>query len=312
MMKHLVIGSLALLLSTACGDNLTPPADPDAAPEVDALVPPPPDAAVPDAFAGATLGPSLVFDDIHIAGFLEDAHAFSLLGQVLNPQLEMSVQNGTLLLGIELRDLADPSGGTDEDLTVGLYFLGDSDGDPTDNFDADDPELFLLGPGSIIMGEPALHFTTANIADRNLHAEGVDALDLLGGLLPISNVMIDGDLNAGGEETPRFLEDGRLRGVVGMALLSFVPNLLSGMCEGQSLLDVLATGCGLFPLQPDSDVDGDGLERLYDDDGDGSIDRCVDGDGTEILGTDCPTNPAMADGYELIFVIHGVRALIAE
>ena len=303
---------LCALLATlaGCGDNLASQPGGDASsPDAEPI----PDATPPDAMWPPMLGPSLIFDDLHIAGLFEDAHAFSLLGQVLNPQLEQLIADGTLLLGIELREFEDPASPDDESVTVGLYNLMDTDEDPADNFDADEPEWFSLTPGSIVMDEPAVHFTTGSVSNRRLHGEGVDSLDLLGELfpVPISNLQLDGDLEVDGAVV-RMLDDGRLRGAIGASLLSLTPNLVGEMCSGETLLDVLATGCGLLPLQPDSDVDGDGLEKLYDSDGDGAVDRCVDGDGTEILGTDCPRDPAIQDGYELIFVVHGVRALILE
>jgi hypothetical protein len=85
------------------------------------------------------------------------------------------------------------------------------------------------------------------------------------------------------------------------------------------MLDVMVGGCG-FPvtLQPDVDLDDDGLEQFFDTGGggdagtakDGIIDRCVDGDGTEILGEDCARDARIKDGYLLILVVEGVRAYI--
>lgn len=303
----LALATLALGGVAGCGDNLDAPVTADAA-VPDATIP---DATPPDAAWPPMLGPSVIFDDLHIAGLFEDPHAFSLLGQALNPQLEELIDNGTLLLGVEMRDAEALN--EDPDMTVGMYYLMDTDEDPEDNFEPDDPEWFSLAPGSIIMDEPAIHFTIASIANSSLQAEGVESLDLLGELfpVPISNLRLSGDLGVDGDAVRTF-DGGRLRGAIGASLLSLTPNLVSEMCAGESLLDVLASGCGLFPLQPDSDVDGDGLERFFDSDGDGVVDRCVDGDGTEILGTECPRDPAIVDGYELIFVVHGVRAHILQ
>jgi hypothetical protein len=138
--------------------------------------------------------------------------------------------------------------------------------------------------------------------------------------IPFTNPVIDGTLMASAKgDSVRTLENGRLTGAVRASLLSAVPNITMGTCDGGTLLDVIATGCGIFPLQPEVDLDGDGLEKFYDESGadsdagptgDGMIDRCVDGDGTEILGTDCPSDPRIADAYRLVFAIHGVRALI--
>lgn len=264
-----------------------------------------PDAAAPDAAPDAmvpVLGPALVLDDVHIAGLGEDPHAFSLFGQALNPQLEMAVESGQLLVGLELRGLDDPAGWADPELAVGLYALQDRDGDPSDNFDPERPELF--GPGVL-----SLELGDASIAMGKIHAEGLGTL--MGSFpLPLENPTIDGRLVATADGTAiRALEGGRLRGAVPASYLSFVPNVTMGLCQGATMLDALALGCPI-QLQPEVDLDGDGLEKYFDDDGDGGIDRCRDGDGMELWGTSCPEDPRMRDGYRLIFVIHGVRAVI--
>lgn len=269
----------------------------------------------------ATLGPALVLDDMHIADLKEDPHAFSLLGQALNGQLTMAVQGGTLLLGLEMRDLEDPAGQSDTAISLGMYGLNDADGDATDNFNPDSPEEFgttalFTGNG----GSPALEFTSASITAGQLHAESFGALGLPMLPIPFQNPTIDGYLSPTSDNQHiRTLENGRLKGVIAASLLAAAPNITMGQCTGSSLLDVLATGCGFVQLQPEVDLDGDGLEKFFDDAGgdpdsgslkDGVIDRCVDGDGTEILGTDCVNDARIKDGYRLIFVIHGARAII--
>lgn len=69
----------------------------------------------------------------------------------------------------------------------------------------------------------------------------------------------------------------------------------AGYPAGSTPFDVLI---GL-ELQPDIDVDVDGLEVFRDTDGDGLVDHCVDGDGSVIEGRDCIFSPGMVDGYEL-------------
>lgn len=273
----------------------------------------PPDAMVP------TLGPSLVVSDLHIAGFQEDLHTFSLLGQLLDPQIAEQIASGTLLIGLELRSLDDPSGQADDMVSVGFYNLRDSDMDPANNFDPDAPETFATGPGAFLPGgDPTIHFTEASITNGRLEAAGPDSLALPGIPFPFQNPELEGRLRATSDESAvRTLDDGRLRGAVPASLLRFLPNVTMGLCTGSTMLDALAAGCPIS-LQPDVDLDGDGLERYFDDLGDadagtsqdGRIDRCVDGDGTEILGTDCVSDSRMADGYRLIFVVEGVRAIV--
>lgn len=323
MRRSAFAAALALVVpaaGAACGSP--PGAVGDAAPPDAAAI----DAAPPDAVPDAPVplrGPVLVLDDLHIAGLAEDPHAFSLLGQAVNPQLEMQIQNGTLLVALELLDLDDPSGQSDPALRVGLYNLTDSDGDPGNNFDPDAPEFFRAGPGAFGMsGEPNVIFPTAAITQGALHAEGLDSLMVPGGLpLPLRQAELDGTLNPTQDEQGiRTLTSGRLRGAVPAQLLALAPNVTGGMCPGMTMLDVLALGCGFIAVQPDVDLDGDGLERFYDTMGadadagmnDGRIDRCVDGDGAEVTGVDCPSDPRFADGYRLILVIHGVRGFVLE
>ncbi len=300
--------ALAIVFAMGCGSP------PTGVVESGADAAPAPDSAPPDASLQA-LGPSLVIDDLHIASLQEDPHALSLLGTALNPQLQSAVQNGTLLLGVELRELDDPSAQTDEPLTVGMYSLQDTDGDTSDNFVAGSPETFTVAAGGFVGDTPSVLFSDAAISSRHLDATGVSALDLLGGALPfaLQQPELSGDLvaDAAGAHVIE-LTGGRLVGGLPASLLALAPNIASGMCPGATMLDVIATGCGLLPLQPDIDLDGDGLEKLQDTDADGAIDRCVNGDGTEILGTDCPSNPAIADGYRIIFVVHGLRAILVR
>lgn len=289
------------------------PADAAEEPAVDSAPPPPP----------PSLGPSLVLDDMHIASLKEEAHAFSLLGMVLNGQLQSAIQGGTLLLGLEVRDLDDPSGQNDDMVSVGMYGLGDSDMDPADNFNPDNPEQFtttqlFTGNG----GDPTIHFTSASIAGGQLQADSVGLLSIPGLPIPFQNPSISGALAPTADSKYiRTLENGRLKGVIPASVLAFAPNITMGQCKGATLLDVISTGCGFLALQPEVDLDGDGLEKFFDDTGsdgdggvakDGVIDRCVDGDGTEILGTDCVNDARIKDGYRLIFVIHGARAIILQ
>jgi hypothetical protein len=90
------------------------------------------------------------------------------------------------------------------------------------------------------------------------------------------------------------LEEAEVDSVWYASDMARVPNQREEV-RGEDLLDaVVHEG-----FQPGVDVDGDGLERLLDTDGDEAVDTCVDGDGTEIPGADCALRPAIADGYRL-------------
>lgn len=77
------------------------------------------------------------------------------------------------------------------------------------------------------------------------------------------------------------------------------------MAEG-TLLDVLAVA----GVQPDVDVDGDGLETII---ASGShVVACRDGDGTMIPEADCHLDPRIADGYELTLLFRLQRVFTTE
>ena len=309
---------IGLSIPAACGriEIVYPLEGPDAGADAEPPPEPPPDAEPPP-----MLGPSLALDDLHIATLQEAFHAFALLGGLVNEQLKMSIQGGSLLIGLELRDLDDPSGQNDEEMTVAMIGLSDDDGDPSDNFDPSAPETFSPAPLSFAMKDnPTVLFSQASIKDGLLHAESVGILMTPGLPIPFANPVLEGTLTASaGGDSVQTLENGRLTGAVRASLLGIVPNVTMGTCKGETLLDVIATGCGIFALQPEVDLDGDGLEKLFDKEGvdengnpakDGRIDTCLDGDGTEILGTDCASDPRIADAYRLVFALHGVRALV--
>ena len=85
---------------------------------------------------------------------------------------------------------------------------------------------------------------------------------------------------------------------------------------GATYLDVFVLGLNFLnfrvtPSQPDMDVDGDGLERFLDSDNDGNIDTCIDGNGVQIVGIDCPLDPRIADGWSGAMDVEAVGALLA-
>ncbi len=304
---------IPLLLAVACqGPPTGGPGDIDLGADA-AADDPDPDAAPPgpvDFF-----GPSLVFDNIHMAEFGEEQHAFQLLGFALNPGLEQAIADGTFLMGMSLVDLDDPAGQSDAQLSVATFGLLDSDTDPTDNFDPADPEQFTIAEGGTLGDIPTIDFTEATIEDGEMFASRVGIVVLLEAIFPIADAEFEGTLIASDDgEYVAELVDGRIRGAISGGPLALIPNPVGDMCPGGTMLDMIATGCGFLPqmLQPDTDIDGDGLETYHDTDGDGTIDRCIDGDGTVIEGTSCTTDFRMADGYSFAWVLHGVRAHIDQ
>ncbi len=63
-------------------------------------------------------------------------------------------------------------------------------------------------------------------------------------------------------------------------------------------------------LDPDVDLDGDGLER-FETDAAGHIERCIDGDLTFIPGRDCHQDDRIADGFSMVFRLVAFLAVFA-
>jgi hypothetical protein len=113
-----------------------------------------------------------------------------------------------------------------------------------------------------------------------------------------------------GPEEARRVRGGRLIVVWSASFLHGVDAPPSpALPDGGTMLDV-AVGVGL--LSPDVDRDGDGLEILLDTDMDHHVDLCIDADGTEHRGLDCPMAPGINDGFELVVLFRVATARLIE
>jgi hypothetical protein len=190
-----------------------------------------------------------------------------------------------------------------------MYTSVDSDHppDPTDDFSGSEP-LYAKSGTFDPCGEPLYVVPSISVAGGELEILA-DALPL-----PLNQAIIE-------------ITGARLFGSIQpegstfeIKLCGYATVMSLGSHEGLSaehtLLEELSAGGRAFgaPTLPglklDVDVDGDGIELLFLDDGD-RLEYCVDGDDTVISGRDCWQDPRMADGLSLSFELSGVSARFA-
>ncbi len=352
-MKRSISCSLVLVaflcFAVACGDDDAPDAAPIAL--FDATVPDaadPIDSAPPLDAQTFPLLAAVGLDEVRIVGGGTFLGLGSLVLGMLNGQIQDQIDNGTMLLALEWRNLDDLSGQNDNAVDIGFYQCDDPDGDPTNNFNATTPDRWVAQAASIDGdGQPTVEFLGGTIVDGALSAASSDpiVLDVPGLPIPlpivISNPVLTGVMTAAPDnQSVHFLEDGTvskvdveamLSGAITADTLGAAPGI-PGVCLGNNLLDILALGCvtgfgiDILPSQPDADLDGDGLEKLCDDCtdpacggtgdadagvSDGIIDCCLDGDGTTVIeAPNCWTDPRIADGFIIELAIHGTRIIL--
>jgi hypothetical protein len=253
------------------------------------------------------------------------------LGVLRNHQIRQEVLGGALLQLVELVGL-DTTHGRDPQWVLKSYLARDADDpiSPGNNF-RHVPGLegcceFLAAPRSLEAGQARA--VAGAVFDEGLAITAEDSTyelvleiedDPFGSVLTISKVRWRFWLHS----DPPTIE-GRLTGVASISELAAEPYVSCrwsancGWGSAVTWLDHIATRVG-----PDRDLDGDGLESVYDVDGDGLIDRCCDGprepDGACRPGEEvpavwledpgsCALQPEMADGYSLTMAFGGVPA----
>jgi hypothetical protein len=286
------------LLVGGCGDDTQPTVDAPGA--IDAAV----DAGLNRAECPTSYVPSFIADQVIVPpqsmGFdlNGDGRVDNELGQLrmlLNPALaDMTHRSPFLIISVER--LMDPQ--NDPDVGPVIYLGLDADGDPTNDFsgmgqfwftlesvDNDCRPLAILPSGPLVGGNFAatadhaiipLAFTVFDI--RRAHVTGSIAPDLSA----LSSVLV------GGAATPCKLSQSQQT------------------LTNQSVLDLLVGG---FSLQPDIDLDGDGLETFVASPSAG-VYACIDGNGTRIDGKTCACDPRMADGFSLALQVTAVKATL--
>ena len=193
----------------------------------------------------------------------------------------------------------------------------DMPADPNDNYSGNEP-FFVLPQTLDTAGRatPRLQAqATAGVVTSN---QGTFVLTLPNGgtfsLQRLELATISGTLEASGSG-PTSMSI-RLCGAQTAGSFHRIANATPFGGNGVTILDTLVVGATFFaihiaPTQPDVDVDGDGLEQFQDVDGNGLIDLCIDGNGTQIAGHDCPLDPRIADGYSVAWDITSVSVRLA-
>ena len=206
------------------------------------------------------------------------------LASFANPKWQDAITKGYAIYLLDVRDLAGPplvEGGT---MQLSFFVGTDADADATNN---------LGGMGTFYV--PPEQFdvncmTTAGFDHPTVHNGQIQAsktdLDIVAqgvGSLKFVNVIFQGTMN------PDYSVFSGSVGDVGTACaLSLSP---SGV-NASSLLDVIV---GTFSLQPDIDLNGDGLDTFAVDSN--GISSCTTATGVTIMGHDCACDPRIHDGY---------------
>ncbi|HEX9101636.1 MAG TPA: putative metal-binding motif-containing protein [Polyangia bacterium] len=192
------------------------------------------------------------------------------------------------------------------DVTVGVQAVSfDAAMNPLISFKDGSVKMGVLnaGPDKFQLNVPFQKGITLNLDLTGARVQ-MDLMDA-GGLTSVPAIGPDG--KAGG----------RLGGVLSAVTLSQIKGISAGgvIKADQSLLDAVFVGAvgtvlGLDQDKdqhylPDIDVDGDGLESFWQTNptpagGSPHVDTCKDGDGTIIMGTDCPMAKDAKGNYRFV------------
>lgn len=223
-------------------------------------------------------------DGFDLDGDGKPDNALGALAGFANPRWNDAITKGYAMYLLDVRDLPGPPAPDGATPAISFFIGVDGDNNGTDN---------LTGSGQFYV--PAEQFdvncqTTAGF-DHPMVQGGVITADKAMvsvvaqgvGSLAFVNVKLVAKMN---DDYSSF--SGTLAAVSTACALSLSP---SGVGTN-SLLDVVA---GSFQLQPDMDLNGDGLDTITIDST--GIVSCTSGSGVVIQGHDCPCDPRIHDGY---------------
>ena len=226
----------------------------------------------------------------------------------INSLLAMSLEDG-FRLAIELQELDDPQLLDDSRLSMVFREVEDLDcpKNPNDDFSGGEPFGFDANdPGADGCG--AIARLTASLDSGHLGG-AADALDLLfGGLgtFPLIETRFEADIVPSGLGFR--ITEGRLGGIVTACSLYEM--------EPVGDFSPLWLVAHYFDLQPDMDLDGDGLETITTSTEKGIVERCIDPRGHDnpdpvtIEGENCACAEGMADGYSMLLILTSVGATL--
>ncbi len=287
----------------------------DAAVTADAA-PSGPDAGFNEAACPSSYGPSSVSSTFSIAasdvGFDLDGDnmvnnnvATSVVATLINSSLNSSINDGSLRTVTELRDFT-AVGTDDSSVTVVLYGGIDSDNpaNTADDFTGDEGYYFdrvWVAPADCAPVAPIAATYTGGVIDGTADSAKL-YISSLGGFVNFARVHLSATIEA---DTAGVKTVSGTPALFGGAIPACSLNKGPGSIGASALEDIVRVGA----IQPDIDLDGDGLETVQAQAGDGII-SCTDGDGTVIMGADCGCDPRIADGFSITFKIDLVGATV--
>ncbi len=231
--------------------------------------------------------------------------ATSVVATLINSSLSSSINDGSLRTLTELRDFT-ALGTDDSSVNVVLYGGIDSDSpaDTADDFAGDESYYFdrlWVAPADCApVAEIPSTYTGGTVEGTADTAQLY--ISALGGFVDFQRVHLSATIEADTAGVKTVAGTPALfGGAIPICSLSKGPGTI-GM---SALEDIVRIG----GVQPDIDLDGDGLETIQAQAGDGVV-SCTDGDGTVIMGSDCACDPRIADGFSITFQIDLVGATV--
>jgi hypothetical protein len=327
-MRKVLVGLVGVLVGilVGCGsdsssnvDASTPdvsvpdaPTLPDAPPPPDA--PGPPDVAFDPNACPTSYGPAAIVNTFALAN--SAANAFDLDGDgtgdnslaptasLINGGIMDDLTTGNFRLMAEVRMLDDATLTDDPEIAIVAYSAVDTDVpvNAADDFSHSEAFWFALSsvdpmdctPRSVLNG---------SISGGMASSLGDPALPLVisgFGAVTIGKPRFTGNVST---DTAGFdIMTGHLGGAIPTCPLQNMTKVPLGM-------NALHALTGFLMIQPDIDLDGDGIEQVQADSG--GIIQCIDGDGTVIAGATCGCDPKIVDGYSAVFDFTAVGASVS-